>query len=117
MPEAPPFPFNSAGTLYMCPPTLTSISRSNRFPSFQQSNRQNDNTNPSSTPSKDSSLNDSTTISIDDNQADLSCSIANAPLNLVTKDEERERSTSTESLTSSKYEDEQQENNSVLNVN
>ena len=25
MPEAPPFPFNSAGTLYMCPPALTSI--------------------------------------------------------------------------------------------
>jgi len=148
MPEAPPFPFNSAGTLYMCPPTLTSVSRSNRFSSFQQLNRRienenNNNTNPvvdttinsSSTPSKDSndaSIIDSTTISIDDNQQDASlikhnirtCSIADAPLTLVTQDDERERSTSTESLTSSKYdeqqltnEEEKQENDSVFNVN
>jgi hypothetical protein len=148
MPEAPPFPFNSAGTLYMCPPTLTSVSRSNRFSSFQQLNRRienenNNNTNPvidttinsSSTPSKDSndaSIIDSTTISIDDNQQDPSlikqnirtCSIADAPLTLVTQDDERERSTSTESLTSSKYdeqqltnEEEKQENDSVFNVN
>jgi len=91
MPEAPPFPFNSAGTLYMYPPTLTSVSRSNRypttndFPSFQQPNRRmengnmntNHNTNidttinSSSSPSKDSSdtgIIDSTTTSIDDNQ-------------------------------------------------
>ncbi len=130
MPEAPPFPFNSAGTLYMCPPTLTSVSRSNRFPSFQQSNRRNENgtidttINSSSTPSKDSndtSIIDSTTISIDDNQQNLSCSIADAPLILVRQDDERERSTSTESLTSSKYDeqqqqDEKQENDSVLHV-
>ncbi len=135
MPEAPPFPFNSAGTLYMCPPTITSLSRSTRTPSFQQSTRRNENDNSnvnidttinsSSTPSKDSndtSIIDSTTISIDDNQQNLSCSIADAPLILVKKDEERERSTSTESLTSSQYEeqqqqDEKQENNSVLSVN
>jgi len=134
MPEAPPFPFNSAGTLYMCPPTLTSVSRSNRYSSFQQSNRRNENgyntnqnidttINSSSTPSKDSSIIDSTTISIDDNQQNLSCSIANAPIRLVTNDE-RDRSTSTESLTSSKYaeqqlinEDEKPDNDSVLNVN
>jgi hypothetical protein len=91
MPEAPPFPFNSAGTLYMYPPTLTSVSRSNRyqttndFPSFQQPNRRMENgnintnhnanidttINSSSSPSKDSSdtgIIDSTTTSIDDNQ-------------------------------------------------
>lgn len=140
MPEAPPFPFNSAGTLYMCPPPpiLTSVSRSNRYSSYQQLNRRNENgthtdsnndatINSSSTPSKDS--NDT---SIDDNQQDISllteelrpCSIADAPLILVKNDNERERSTSTESLTSSKYdeqqsttEEEKQENQSVLNVN
>jgi hypothetical protein len=141
MPEAPPFPFNSAGTLYMCPPTLTSVPRSNRYhinglSSYQQSNRHiengnstNDATiNSSSSLSKDSndtSIIDSTTTSIDDNQQDIHpCSIADGPLTLVTKDDERERSTSTESLTSSKYdeqqsinEEEKQENNSVVNVN
>lgn len=138
MPEAPPFPFNSAGTLYMCPPTLTFIPPSNRYSSYQQSNRRNENgnninsnidttINSSSTPSKDS--NDT---SIDENQQDLSlltenlqpCSIADAPLPLVTNYNQRERSTSTESLTSSKYdeqqsttEEEKQEKNSVPNVN
>lgn len=154
MPEAPPFPFNSAGTLYMCPPTLTSVSRSNRYHTTndfpQQPNRRmengnmiitNNNTNmdttmnSSSSPSKDSndtSIIDSTTTSMDDNQQtqqqDISttipeirpCSIADAPLTLVTQDDERERSTSTESLTSSKYdeqkstnEEEKEENTSV----
>ena len=138
MPEAPPFPFNSAGTLYMCPPTLTSVSRSNRYPPVQQSYRRSENgnfnpnnditTNSSSPPpskdSNDNSIIDSTTISTDDNQQNLSCSIVDAPLPLVTKDDERERSTSTESLASSKYdeqqqqlttEDEKQDDNSVLN--
>ncbi|CAF4494499.1 unnamed protein product, partial [Rotaria sp. Silwood1] len=157
MPEAPPFPFNSAGTLYMCPPTLTSISRSNNryntngLSSFQQTNKylenenihdtnhiNNDTTiNSSSTLSKDSndtSIIDSTTISIDDNQQlqaqqqDISlstegiqrCSIDDESITIVTKDNERERSTSTESLTSSKYDEQnltneevKQENNSV----
>ena len=45
MPEVPPFPFNSAGTLYMCPPVLPNLSRSNRISSFQQSNRRNENGN------------------------------------------------------------------------
>ena len=136
MPEVPPFPFNSAGTLYMCPPVVPPLSRSSRTPSFQQSTRRNENgnsnvnidttINSSSTPSKDSndtSIIDSTTISIDDNQQNLSCSVADIPSNLVTKDEEREHSTSTESLTSSKFEeqqqeqDEKQENDSVLPVN
>ncbi|CAF0750284.1 unnamed protein product [Adineta steineri] len=154
MPEAPPFPFNSAGTLYMCPPTLTSVSRSNRyhtndFSSFQQSNRRMENGNINSnndtiinsslSPSKDSNdtgIIDSTTTSVDDNQQiqhhqDISlptqelrpCSIADAPFKLVTRDDERERSTSTESITSSRYDEEQstnqeekQENNSVVNI-
>lgn len=158
MPEPPPFPFNSAGTLYMCPPTVASISRSNRYQtnglaSFQQPNRRfengNINNNPvniditidsSSTQSKesnDASIIDSTTTSFDDNQhfqqQDISfstkerrsCSIADAPIRLTTPDNERERSTSTESLTSSKFdeqqltneEEEKQENNSMVNTN
>ncbi|CAF2125629.1 unnamed protein product [Rotaria magnacalcarata] len=165
MPEAPPFPFNSSGTLYMCPPTFTSMSHSTRYnnnvnnnnnndlSSYQQTNRRIENgnindinytnvnttINSSSSPSKDSndtSIIDSTTTSIDDNQnlqqQDIllstkgirKCSIADAPIKLVTHDDERDRSSSTESVTSSKYneqqsrsEEEKQENNSVLNVN
>ncbi|UJR28839.1 hypothetical protein I4U23_010063 [Adineta vaga] len=147
MPEAPPFPFNSSGTLYMCPPMISSISRSNRYhpqdnSSFQPSNRRHENgitdtnttINSSSSPSKDSndtSIIDSTTTSVDDNQQqDLPsttdqirlCSIADVPLTLVTKDEDRERSTSTESLTSSRYDEQQSINeeekpdrNSIVN--
>ncbi|CAF3725532.1 unnamed protein product [Adineta steineri] len=124
MPEAPPFPFNSAGTLYMYPPPITSITRINRSNTngSQQLTKRNENVDSvldsSSPPSKDSndtSAIDSTTTSSssnDDNQQhDLSvsrpCSIADAPLTLVTSDDSRERSTSTESVTSSK-DDEQQ---------
>lgn len=137
MPEAPPFPFNSAGTLYICPPTLTSVSRSNRSSSFQQATRRNENENSTSnldttmnssstTTSKDSndesSINETTTpVSIDDNQtSNYSCSIADAPVSLVTNADQRDRSSSTESVTSSKSaeqplttEDEKQEQNSV----
>ena len=86
MPEAPPFPFNSAGTLYMYPATP--------FPIITHSN--GDLTlNSSSSPSKDSndtSAIDSTNTSNDENpsQQDDSlpqpCSIADAPLTLVTSD-------------------------------
>lgn len=100
MPEAPPFPFNSAGTLYMCPPAIPPLLRSNRYsntglPAFvQHANRRQDNGNsasqtngnaviicPSSSPSKDSndsSTNESaTTASNEDHQeADQSQSIA-----------------------------------------
>jgi hypothetical protein len=147
MPEPPPFPFNSAGTLYMCPPTVSRSNRynTNRFVPFQQpiepiengtlvNNANGDTTiNSSSSPSKDSndtSIIDSTTTSNDDNQMrDIPlCSIADAPLTLVTQDDERRRSTSTESLASSKYDEQQltneeeeeeedgrkQENNSVV---
>ena len=138
MPEAPPFPFNSAGTLYMYPPTMTSVSRANRSSSFQQQQQathENDTENShsnldttmnsSSPTSKDSnddpSLNDSTTISVENHQqGNHSCSIADAPASLVTDDDERDRSTSTASLASSKSdeqhlttEDETQEKNSV----
>ena len=90
MPEAPPFPFNSAGTLYMCPPAIPPLLRSNRYsntslPAFvQQSHRRIDNGNSasrtngnaaiysSSSPSKDSndsSTNESaTTTSNEDHQ-------------------------------------------------
>jgi hypothetical protein len=135
MPEAPPFPFNSAGTLYMCPPPITSIPRSTRYSSYQQFNRRNENginnhptnettINSSSTPSKDSndtSIVDSSTISIDDDNEELQpCSIADAPLTLVRKDDEREHNTSTESVASSQDDEERlsngnAENNSVLN--
>jgi hypothetical protein len=135
MPEAPPFPFNSAGTLYMCPPTLTSVSRTNRLSSFQQSNRriENENNNINHHQNIDTTINSSSTLSKDSNDTSIidsiddnqSCSITDAPLTLVKQDDERERSTSTESLTSSKYDEQQQqqqltneeENNSVLNVN
>jgi hypothetical protein len=75
MPEAPPFPFNSAGTLYM-------------YPTMIQTNG------------------DLTTISNDNNQQQQQgnsslpqpCSIADAPLTLVTSDDERQGSISTESI-------------------
>jgi hypothetical protein len=129
MPEAPPFPFNSAGTLYMCqPPLPTTIPRSNRSNTNgyqQQQIKRNENgdspMNSSSPPSKDSNdtsaIDSTTTSSLNDEnqQQDFSisstvprtCSIADAPLTLVTSDDLRERSTSTESLTSSKQDDEQ----------
>ena len=136
MPEAPPFPFNSAGTLYMCPPALPAvIARSTRYPpddfsSFQQPDQRNEHENSTTVPavnsaspptmdSNDTGIIDSTATSVDDNQqrgpASLAneirlCSIADAPLILVTKDEDRERSTSTESLTSSRYEEQQSTN-------
>lgn len=134
MPEAPPFPFNSAGTLYMCPPTLTSVSRASRSSSFQQSTRRNENDNSnldttinsSSTTSKDSTENSinettTTTISLEDNPtSNHSCSIADAPVSLVTDDDQRGRSSSTESIASGKSdeqplttEDEKQEPNAV----
>jgi hypothetical protein len=109
MPEAPPFPFNSAGTLYIYPPALTSLSRSN---GYQQEIPRNEYINSSSSPSKDSNDTsgvDSTTISSNEQDTSLPrpCSIADAPLTLVTSDDLRERSTSTESLTSSKYDEQQ----------
>jgi len=75
MPEVPPFPFNSDGTLYMCPTPLTSFPRSTR--STHQQRRQDQNS-PS-------------TIK-DDEFSELSaslskakpCSIADSPLILVT---------------------------------
>jgi hypothetical protein len=80
MPEAPPFPFNSAGTLYMySPASLTTISNSN---GYQQDIQENENEdliiNSSSSPSKDSN---------DENHQPRPCSIADAPLTLVTSDD------------------------------
>ena len=119
MPEVPPFPFNSAGTLYIYPaPLVPPVPHSDHYNinGFQEQIQRNETVNSSSSPSKDSNDTsgvDSTTISSnDDNQQQDSllprpCSIADAPLTLVTSDDLRERSTSTESLTSSKYDEEQ----------
>lgn len=119
MPEPPPFPFNSAGTLYMYPTAIPSVSPSERYTTngYQQTTQQNtENTNSLSSPSKssnDTSGVDSTTIlSNDDNQQqDFSlprpCSIADAPLTLVTSNDSCGRSESTESLASNKLDEEQ----------
>ncbi|CAF2403546.1 unnamed protein product [Rotaria sp. Silwood2] len=118
MPEAPPFPFNSAGTLYMYPTSVPSVSRSDHYNGngFQQETQENENVNTTLSPGKNSNdtsgVDSSTTLSNDDHQQqDLllpqPCSIADAPLILVTSDDLRERSESTESLTSSKYDEEQ----------
>ncbi|CAF1526720.1 unnamed protein product [Adineta ricciae] len=148
MPEAPPFPFNSDGTFCICPQTLSSMSRSTRYHpqdyfSIPQLHRRQENgtsntdttvnsTSPPSKDSNDTSMIDSTTVSVDDNQQkDVTsttadqlrlCSIADAPLKLVTTDEDRERSTSTESMSSSRYDEQQSINeedksdrNSVIN--
>ena len=100
MPEVPPFPFNSAGTLYMCPTPST-------YPPMMQSNDLGGGDltmNSSSSPSKDSndtSVIDSTSTSTDDKQQQQQeeeeeeeqtsspqpCSIADAPLTLVTPDD------------------------------
>jgi hypothetical protein len=130
MPEAPPFPFNSAGTLFMYP---SAPPRSTRSTSQQQQQirriENGNNNNLSSSSMSSSSINNNTTLSssvtppskddsdtsaIDDNQQDIQstvpnsiCSIADAPLSLVTDDDKRERSTSTESIPSSKVEDQQ----------
>ena len=139
MPEVPPFPFNPAGTLYMCPPTLTSNLRANRYnlSTFQQSYRRfenenlvnNNNTYHSmidktidslSTSSKDTSIINSTAISSCEENQPLhrqnistmidemqTCSIANAPLTLITLDDERERSSNAENLPSNECHEEQ----------
>ena len=133
MPEAPPFPFNSAGTLYMQPSQLPSLARPTRSSTNgihpSQSRRSdpagNSTINSSSPPpSKDS---DSTNTSTDepsqeqqqpdeeDSSASLDkpqpCSIADAPLILVNSDGQRDRpSRKKESSPRSKGE-EQQSNN------
>lgn len=104
MPEVPPFPFNSSGTLYMCPTP-------SNYPPMMQSNDLGGGgaaasgggdltMNSSSSPSKDSndtSVIDSTSTSTDDKQQQQEeeeqtsspqpCSIADAPLTLVTPDD------------------------------
>ncbi|UJR20757.1 hypothetical protein I4U23_023875 [Adineta vaga] len=126
MPEAPPFPFNSAGTLYMYPtppPSMPTVARSTRFNTNglpPQATRRNENgdslIDSASPPSKDSHdtsvINSTTTSSNDENHhQDLSlprpCSIADAPLTLVTSDDLHARSPSTESLLSSKCDEQQ----------
>lgn len=89
MPEVPPFPFNSAGTFYMySAPTYPSM--------IHQTNGGDLTINSTSSPSKDSndtSVIDSTATSTDENhqQQETSypqpCSIADAPLTLVTPDD------------------------------
>lgn len=81
MPEAPPFPFNSTGTKYVCQPSYsTTLPRTNRVPTNSQSKtRRTENgnmnsncettMNSNSSPSKDSintSTTDSTTNSSED---------------------------------------------------
>ncbi|CAF5186738.1 unnamed protein product, partial [Rotaria magnacalcarata] len=119
MPEPPPFPFNSAGTLYMYPTQIPSRSRSDRYNTndFQQQIQPNENVDSSSPSnnSNDTSGVDSTTTMLssnDEHQQQDSllpqpCSIADAPLVLVTSDELSERCIIAESLTSSKYDEEQ----------
>ncbi len=109
MPEAPPFPFNSAGTLYMYPPaSLTAISLASN--GHQQDDRGNENEdltmNSSSSPSKDSNDTSAVESSTTSNDGNLPqeeslprpCSIADAPLTLVTSDDLRPRSSSPESV-------------------
>lgn len=80
MPEVPPFPFNSDGTLYMCPTSLTSFPRSTR--STHQQRRQDQNS-PSTIKDEEFS----------ELSASLSkakpCSIVDSPLILVTADDLR----------------------------
>ena len=75
MPEVPPFPFNSDGTLYMYPTPLTSFVRSTRP---QRRPDQNGSTPP---------------IKDDESSSELSkakpCAIADSPLVLVTADDLR----------------------------
>lgn len=85
MPEVPPFPFNSDGTLYMCPtPLTTSFTRSAQQP---QQQRRRDQTNSTAAIKDDE---------ISDGSSSLSkakpCSIADSPLVLVTSDDLRENS-------------------------
>lgn len=75
MPEAPPFPFNPAGTSYMYPmETYSNLNQTNEF-------ILNSSTSPPSKDSNDTSTNDST----EDQQQPTS--VADAPLILVTSNE------------------------------
>ncbi|CAF3400706.1 unnamed protein product [Rotaria socialis] len=119
MPEPPPFPFNSAGTLYMYPTQIPSRSRSDRYNTngFQQQIQPNENIDslsPSNNSNDTSGVDSTTTMlsSNDEHQQQDSllpqpCSITDAPLVLVSSDELSERCVSAESLTSSKYDEEQ----------
>ena len=117
MPEPPPFPFNSAGTLYMYPTPMTSGFHSDRCNTngtgqqVQQSVTVN-----SSSSDKDandrSDVDSATTLLNDDNEQHDSllprpCSIADAPLTLVTSDYLGEQNEHTESLPSSKPDEQQ----------
>jgi len=62
MPEPPPFPFNSAGTIHLYPTTIPILSRSNR--STMNSHRVHEN-GPTTTNSTETSVNDSSTTSND----------------------------------------------------
>ena len=112
MPEAPPFPFNSAGTLYMHPAPLPSLvvrparSNTNGFSSAQGRRNEpagNSTINSSSPPSKDSDETNNTStddpsqeqqVEEEEEEEDPSsspgkpqpCSIADAPLKLVKSD-------------------------------
>ena len=93
MPEAPPFPFNSAGTLYMYP---TPLSHTNGYQNGEFV--LNSSSSPPSKDSNDTSVIDSTTTSNDENHQQESfdpqpSSIADAPLTLVTSDDFREDNT------------------------
>lgn len=89
MPEVPPFPFNSDGTLYMCPSplTTTSFTRSNQQ---QQQQRRRDPTN-STAAIKEDEMPDVSSSSSSLSKA-KPCSIADSPLVLVTADDLRENS-------------------------
>jgi hypothetical protein len=119
MPEAPPFPFNSAGTLYMYPAaSLPPMLHTNGDLTI----------NSSSSPSKDSndtSAIDSTATSNDDHQQQQQqqqqdsfypqpCSIADAPLTLVTSDDLRQRSLSTESINDEQQSTNEEENERII---
>jgi hypothetical protein len=73
MPEAPPFPFNSAGTLFMCQPPFVGVPQSTprSSSSSQQSHRSTDNGSIHVHPpvnSNDTSRTDSTVASTDETQ-------------------------------------------------
>ncbi len=95
MPEVPPFPFNSAGTLYMYPPTsVTTVSILNDLNNENEhdDNDENENViNSSVSPSKDSndtSVIESISTTNDENLSSTKKSlIADTPLTLVTSDD------------------------------
>lgn len=100
MPRAPPFPFTSDGTVYICPTSINTFARPTRVTQVRRPDQVNSTLNSSSPPSKESdqsSTMDSSNQRTEDEEGEIDLSkslakvkpspIVDSPLALVTADD------------------------------